>query len=266
MNGKMSNTFEKELQKLFGDGKIIENPTYSGRTCFGTLGKDLRVRAQFVSTRVSSEYDALKLTILNRTDGPVDSLTLKMEDLLGMKPVPNNPNFRDGVIPRLWEAYGEVKWYAYRPNTKDYKIIQEAAERYLSVFRGRQQEREQSGPRLVYICAPLDENVSENIEFARIKAQEVLQFGDIPICPHLMFPPIIGLEHPELEQKMRKMGLRMIETCQQVNVYGTVLSKGMQTEINRAVLLNIPVKSDANVVSYKLQKSKKKKGKNAYER
>ena len=66
----MSNFFEQELWHLFGDGKIIDAPACSGRACFGSLGKDLRVRAEFVSTHISGEYDALKLTVLNRTDGP----------------------------------------------------------------------------------------------------------------------------------------------------------------------------------------------------
>ena len=95
----MSNFFEQELWQLFGDGKIIDNPACSGRSCFGTLGKDLRVRAQFISTHISGEYDALKLTVLNRTDGPVDSQVLRLKDLLGKKPVPGNPNFPSGVAP-----------------------------------------------------------------------------------------------------------------------------------------------------------------------
>ena len=45
------------------------------------------------------------------------------------------------------------------------------------------------GPRLVYICAPLRGELEKNIAFAKEKAQEVFQAGDIPICPHLMFPP-----------------------------------------------------------------------------
>ena len=87
----MSSFFDQELWRMFGDGKIIGSPACAGRTCFGTLGKDLRVRIQFVSTHISGEYDALKLTVLNRTDGPVDTQVLKLEDLLGKKPVPGNP-------------------------------------------------------------------------------------------------------------------------------------------------------------------------------
>ncbi len=42
------------------------------------------MRAQFVSTCISNEYDAPKPTVLNRADGPVDSVVLKLKDLLGI--------------------------------------------------------------------------------------------------------------------------------------------------------------------------------------
>ena len=179
----MSSFFEQELWHLFGDGKIFDNPACSGQACLGTLGKDLRVRVQFVSTHISGEYDALKLTVLNRTDGPVDIQVLKLEDLLGKKPVPGNPNFREGVTPHIWDCYGKLEWYAYRPTDADYETIRQAASQYLNVFRERQQERPQDGPKLVYICAPLRGDVEKNIEFARQKAQEVFQAGDIPVSP-----------------------------------------------------------------------------------
>ena len=244
----MSNFFEQELRKLFGDGKIIDDPTYSGRSCYGTLGKDLRVRAQFITTRISDEYDALKLAVLNRTEGQVDAMILRLKDLLGKKPVPGNPNFPNGVSPYIWNDYGKLEWYAFRPTPADYEKIRQAAEQYLGVFRDRQQERTQDGPRLVYICAPLRGEVEKNIEFVRQKAQEVFQAGDIPVCPHLMFPPIANLENPEHYQAAREMGLRLVESCQQVNVYGTVLPERMWTEVNHAILLDIPVKSDLKAI------------------
>ena len=66
----MSNFFEQELRKLFGDGKIIESPQFVGRACLGTLGGDLRVRAQFITGIIANQYNALKIVVLNRTDGP----------------------------------------------------------------------------------------------------------------------------------------------------------------------------------------------------
>ena len=246
----MSSFFEQELGRLFGDGQVIRNPTYSGRSCFGTLGKDLRVRARFITTGYADHYDSLKITVLNRTDGPVDTLVLKLKDLLGKKSVPGNPNFREGVSPHIWDNYGKQEWYAYHPTAADYEVIRQAAKQYLDVFRDRQQERvqDQDGPKLVYICAPLRGDVEKNIEFARQKAQEVFQAGDIPVCPHLMFPPIADPENPQQDQAAREMGLRLVESCQQVNVYGPEWTEGMWAEIRHAMDLGIQVKTDQKTI------------------
>ena len=248
----MSNFFERELGRVFGDGQVIRDPTYSGRACLGTLGKDLRVRAQFITSGYADHYDALKITVLNRTDGPVDTLVLKLKDLLGKKPVPGNPNFRSGVTPHIWEDYGKFEWYAYRPTEADYETIRQAAKQYLDVFRDRQQERvqDQDGPKLVYICAPLRGDVEKNIEFARQKAQEVFQAGDIPVCPHLMFPPVADPENPQQDQAAREMGLRLVESCQQVNVYGPEWTEGMWAEIRHAMDLGIEVKTDQQTIGH----------------
>lgn len=248
----MSNFFERELGRVFGDGQVIRNPTYSGRSCFGTLGKDLRVRARFITTGYADHYDSLKITVLNRTDGPVDTLVLKLKDLLGKKPVPGNPNFREGVSPHIWDNYGKQEWYAYHPTAADYEVIRQAAKQYLDVFRDRQQERvqDQDGPKLVYICAPLRGDVEKNIEFARQKAQEVFQAGDIPVCPHLMFPPIADPENPQQDQAAREMGLRLVESCQEVHVYGPEWTEGMWAEIRHAMDLGIQVKTDQKTIGH----------------
>ena len=120
----MSNFFEQELRKLFGDGSIIESPQFVGRACLGTLGGDLRVRAQFVTGIVANQYNALKIVVLNRTDGPVDTIVLKLKDLLGTK-----------AAPYIWDDSGSAQWYGYRPTMADYETIRRAADDYLCVFR-----------------------------------------------------------------------------------------------------------------------------------
>ena len=244
----MSNFFERELGRVFGDGQVIRDPTYSGRACLGTLGKDLRVRAQFITTGYADHYDALKITVLNRTDGPVDTLVLKLKDLLGKKPVPGNPYFPNGVAPHIWLDQGKPEWYAFQPTAADYDTIRQAAKQYLDVFRDRQQEHAQDGPKLVYICAPLRGDVEKNIEFARQKAQEVFQAGDIPVCPHLMFPPVADPENPVQDQAAREMGLRLVESCQEVHVYGPEWTEGMWAEIRHAMDLGIEVKTDQQTI------------------
>ena len=250
----MSDFFEKELRKLFEYGNIIPAPEFVGRACIGSLGGDLRVKAQFVTMGVADHYAALRLTILNRTDGEVDRTIIQFKDVLGRKKIPNNPNFPDGLFPHIWTDRGKSDWYAYHPNQEDYAALRQATEQYLDVFR----EPERGGPKMIYICAPLRGDVEQNIEFARQKAQEVFQQGDIPICPHLMFPPIADPKHPAEDLAAREMGLRLVESCQQLNVYGTVWTDGMWAEIHRAEKLGIPVMTDQKTIGRPPKRNQKK--------
>ena len=127
-----------------------------------------------------------------------------------------------------------------------------------------------TGSRSVFRTAPswctsalLRGDVEKNIEFARQKAQEVFQAGDIPVCPHLMFPPIADPENPVQDQAAREMGLRLVESCQQVNVYGTEWTDGMLAEIRHAMDLGIQVKTDQETIgrsSPRRQAARKGKG------
>ena len=87
-----------------------------------------------------------------------------------------------------------------------------------------------------------------NVEFARQKAQEVFADGDIPICPHLLFPPVADPTDPAQDEKARAMGLRLLESCQQMNVYGPVWTDGMWQEIYKAGELGIPVLTDQKTI------------------
>ena len=64
--------YEQELRKLFENSGLIDRPQFSGRVCVGELGKDLRVRAELFSAHVAADYDAIRLAVLNRTEGVVD--------------------------------------------------------------------------------------------------------------------------------------------------------------------------------------------------
>lgn len=254
----MSNFFEQELRKLFGDGEIIHDPVFVGRTCLGNLDAGRQVRAEFVTMGYADHYTALRLTLLDSDLGVVDKLTLRLKEVWGRQKVPNNPYLRDGVDPHIWVDGNSVDWYAFHPTQADYQKLRQAAGSYLDVFRDRALERARNGPRLVYICAPLRGDVERNIAFAKEKAREVFQAGDVPVCPHLMFPPIADPEAPVQDQAAREMGLRLVETCQQVNVYGAARTPGMQAEIRRAEELGIPVKTEQPAI--KKTKSRSRQG------
>ncbi len=235
------NFFEGELRELFGDGQTISDPNFTGKICLGTLGKELRVRAEFVTTGVMDHYDAMKLTVLNRSGGSVDTLLLRFRDIWGRKPVPRNPNFANGVIPHIWTCNGQTEWYAWVPTQADREQLVRQVRQYLEPFRERPPQPVHSSPKLVYICAPLRGDVIGSIEFARQKAQEVFQSGSIPVCPHITLPSNADPACSVQDEAAREMGLQLVESCQQLNVYGSTITEGMRAEIHRAQERGIPV-------------------------
>ena len=124
--------FEQELRKIVSPR--YPDATYVGRACYVRLSEMNRAKIQFLSTHIASQYDALRLTILNRDEGAVDNLVLRFSDLLGKKHT-SNPNFRDGVIPHLWDDCGKVAWYVYQPSSRDYQELSDAVGSYLEVFQ-----------------------------------------------------------------------------------------------------------------------------------
>lgn len=107
------NFFEQELQKLFADGTVISGPTFSGRACLGTLGKDLRVRAEFVTTRKP------RMNLVG-THGDIHSLTQRASWLLTQA----------GQQAQADEMYQRV--YATDDSFTAVKIISEYVETELS--------------------------------------------------------------------------------------------------------------------------------------
>ena len=138
------NYFEQELGRLFENDTAISDKRFVGRAFFGRLTDSLRVRVDFVTMGTADHYEALKATVINRSDGPVDTLTLRFSDLLGRKSV-NNPNFREGISPYIWKYGDKIEWYVYKPTKGDYDQISEALNDYFDVFREPRLEMEQSG-------------------------------------------------------------------------------------------------------------------------
>lgn len=90
------NTFERELSKVFTDCKSIDNPTFVGSACYGDVAPNLKAKIQFVTMGRADYYEALRITMLNRTEGQVDVVTMRLSDLLGKK---RTANFPEGVYP-----------------------------------------------------------------------------------------------------------------------------------------------------------------------
>ena len=136
------NPFGQELKKILIQSKTSGLVSYVGRSAYIQLDPELRVKLDFLSLNISNQYNALKLTVLNRTEGAVDMNIIRFGDLLGKKKV-SNPNLSDGVLPHLWDDYGKVCWYVYQPTQADYSVLAGAVDEYLQVFQQEETQRAQ---------------------------------------------------------------------------------------------------------------------------
>lgn len=205
---------------------------------WAALTRTGQVRAEFVTMGYADHYAALRLTLLDNDLGVVDKLTLRLKDLWGKKEIPNNPYLKSSVDPHIWVNDGKTDWYAYHPTPSDYQQLRQAAGSYLDAFRSQNKEH---SPKLIYICAPCGARSRKTLNLPGRKPRRCFCRGMCPVCPHLMFPPFADPGDPAQDQAARDMGLRLVELCQQVNVYGPVLTPGMRAETQRAQDLGIPV-------------------------
>ena len=126
--------FEKEMRKLFQHGLSFQETIFAGRACYGKLNEDIRVRMEFATEGVADHYSALKVTLLNRKEGSIDSLLLRFSEVLGRKQT-TNPNFREGISPHIWKNGNDFAWYVYQPTAADYKTLADAVGSYTSLFQ-----------------------------------------------------------------------------------------------------------------------------------
>ena len=132
------NFFEQELRKIFAE-KIFNDVKFIGKVCYGTLGEKTRMKLEFVTLGIYQKYEGIRATVLDKTDGQIDVLTLKFSDVWGKKKL-NNPNFREGIEPYIWIYNGKAEWYAYQPTLSDYKEISSSVSEYVQLFKEQANE------------------------------------------------------------------------------------------------------------------------------
>lgn len=85
---------------------------------------------------------------------------------------------------------------------------------------------------LVYICSPYAGDIERNTCRARAFSRFAVEKKYIPIAPHLLCPQYLN---EETERWLGlKMGIVFLGKCEEVWVFGDVVSEGMAAEINKA--------------------------------
>lgn len=137
------NFIEQELRKLFEKNNGFDQVNFIGRACYGSLGDKTRMKLEFITLGTHQVYEGIKATVIDKTEGVIDSLVLKFSDTWGKKKL-NNPNFREGIEPHIWVYNGKTEWYAYEPTSNEYKMLSNSVKEYAELFREQTQEM-QSG-------------------------------------------------------------------------------------------------------------------------
>jgi hypothetical protein len=94
---------------------------------------------------------------------------------------------------------------------------------------------------LVYICAPFNGAVKENVIKATQFAEFAFNCGCIPLTPHLLFPFMDDSNEKERDLAIF-MDIILMGKCQEVWVLGDVISKGMSIEIEKAKKRRQPIR------------------------
>ena len=85
---------------------------------------------------------------------------------------------------------------------------------------------------LVYICSPYAGDIEKNTYRARAFSSFAVEKKYIPIAPHLLCPQYLN---EETERWLGlKMGIVFMGKCEEIWVFGDVVSEGMAAEIDKA--------------------------------
>lgn len=95
--------------------------------------------------------------------------------------------------------------------------------------------------KLVYITSPYAGDVEANVAFAKAACRYAIEQGCTPIAVHLLYPQLLNDAVPEEREAGIRMGLRVLEACDELWLCGEQLSSGMRAELNAAAQLGIPV-------------------------
>ncbi len=96
--------------------------------------------------------------------------------------------------------------------------------------------------KLVYICSPLRGDINNNIKKAINYCEYASNLDVIPLAPHTIFTQYLDDLKEKDRKKGLKMGLSLLRKCDELWVFGNLISNGMKTEIELAQELGMTIK------------------------
>jgi len=117
---------------------------------------------------------------------------------------------------------------------------------YKAIQNTSRQERRDAGVKTeapkVYICSPFAGDTEANVEKALKYCRFALQKGKFPIAPHCYLPRFMDDANPAERELALSFGLRLLNDCRELWIFGSRISEGMKREILAAKWRHIKIK------------------------
>lgn len=126
------NFFQKQLQRLLEDERqtIPKLISYLGRTAYVPLSGNRQARVEFVTLIFAEKYEAVKVTILNASEGMVDQMLFRFKDYFSRMPVGGGTSKE---LPHIWICDDKPSWYV-APDSADFAALSSEVWQYIRLF------------------------------------------------------------------------------------------------------------------------------------
>lgn len=123
------NFYEKQLKRMFPDFDTQSGDTiFAGKSMLSIISDDLRAKVEFVTGRVASQYEGLRLSIINKNEGVIDSQEFKFYEIIGLQGPKKDQK------PHVWDDNGNANWFVYEPSDAELENIGSKVEEYIWMY------------------------------------------------------------------------------------------------------------------------------------
>lgn len=95
--------------------------------------------------------------------------------------------------------------------------------------------------KIVFICSPYRGDIKTNVKNAKKYCRLAIKNRLMPIAPHLYFTRFLKDSKNSERNIGIKCGIRLLKICDEVWVFGDIVTKGMEQELKKAISLNKPI-------------------------
>ena len=93
----------------------------------------------------------------------------------------------------------------------------------------------------VYVCAPLGGNIEENLKKVKTYTEYALRCGTAPVVPHF-YALCLDDNDPKDREIGLAAGLSLLWFCDELWLFGDIVTEGMRAELQFCKNLNIRVR------------------------